>query len=513
MKSNIIKKKPLNYINGLKAITTWLFNNKRKKEDIENIIDLYGIDNSFIKRFFLYTYNSPHLTYYINKYLNHLYNFNKFDTVDLLFSLAYLLDVNRLSRKNIPEKLLYLKNTELADKNKQKIKEILYDYFDKLFDKTYDDSELNYFYDLVNLNVITYQDIEQIDKHLNGDKSSFKLETSSQITQKITNSQTLDIYRELSDDIKNFCNQAKQFILSRDECKKCELFGKPTVILDTNMETGGEVDIAFIGLNPGTEEVEIGKPFVGKSGKILRERMSLLPSDVKWIIYNVILCHTKNENEIKNPEDVKTRCKDLVNAIAQTFPAKIHVPLGAKAFDWFGLKGTVGSLSGKIFKNNNTTIIPIMHPSSANYNHENLGKFKDHFQAILDQFKTANNNIQQTVSSINKISTQTTTTQKTNIEIPENSTKIITSVTPDLTFFDVREINDKILKIYIDQNGQKRYFLTDYSTSFYVKNANWKQCDQITDKIDGKVIISGKDKYQVTKKIRDKFTKLKENGG
>ena len=350
MKSNIIKKKPLNYINGLKAITTWLFNNKRKKEDIENIIDLYGIDNSFIKRFFLYTYNSPHLTYYINKYLNHLYNFNKFDTVDLLFSLAYLLDVNRLSRKNIPEKLLYLKNTELADKNKQKIKEILYDYFDKLFDKTYDDSELNYFYDLVNLNVITYQDIEQIDKHLNGDKSSFKLETSSQITQKITNSQTLDIYRELSDDIKNFCNQAKQFILSRDECKKCELFGKPTVILDTNMETGGEVDIAFIGLNPGTEEVEIGKPFVGKSGKILRERMSLLPSDVKWIIYNVILCHTKNENEIKNPEDVKTRCKDLVNAIAQTFPAKIHVPLGAKAFDWFGLKGTVGSLSGKIFK-------------------------------------------------------------------------------------------------------------------------------------------------------------------
>jgi len=98
-KSNIIKKKPPSYINGLKAITNWFFNNRRKKEEIEYIVNTYKIDNNIIKRFMLYTYNSPHLTWYINKYLNSLYHFNRFDTVDLLHSLAYILDVNRINKK------------------------------------------------------------------------------------------------------------------------------------------------------------------------------------------------------------------------------------------------------------------------------------------------------------------------------------------------------------------------------------------------------------------------------
>lgn len=506
-KANIIKKKPPSYINGLKAITNWFFNNRRKKEEIEYIINTYKIDNNIIKRFMLYTYNSPHLTWYINKYLNSLYHFNRFDTVDLLHSLAYILDVNRINKRNIPEKLMYLKNTELADKNKQKIKEILYEFFDKIYDKNYNDSEMNYFYDLVTLNSITFQDIEEIDKHINSGKTTFKLEevSSATISSKI-NSEVLDIYRELPPGIKTFCEQAKEFILSREECKGCELFGKPTVIMDTNVSDAEEVDIAFIGLNPGTEEVEIGKPFVGKAGKILRERMTLLPNNIKWVIYNIILCHTRNENEIKHPDDVKTRCRPLIEIIMQTFPAKIYVPMGAKAFEWFGLKGTVGSLAGKVFTNNNITIIPIIHPSSANYNPENLSKFKNNFQSILNLFKT-----NQPVSIIN---TQSTVTQparsnnKTEIVIPDND-KFINQVTPDLTFFDVREINNKILKIYINKDGQKRYLLTDYNINFFVKNANWRECNQITSQVDNVVTISGKDKYNVIKKIRDKLNNLK----
>jgi len=247
----------------------------------------------------------------------------------------------------------------------------LYEFFNKIYDKNYNDSEMNYFYDLVTLNAITFQDIEEIDKHINSGKTTFKLEevSSATISSKI-NSEVLDIYRELPPGIKTFCEQAKEFILSREECKGCELFGKPTVIMDTNVLDAEEVDIAFIGLNPGTEEVEIGKPFVGKAGKILREQMALLPNNIKWVIYNVILCHTRNESEIKQPDDVKARCRPLVEIIMQTFPAKVYVPMGAKAFDWFGLKGTVGSLAGKVFTNNNITIVPIIHPSSANYNPE-----------------------------------------------------------------------------------------------------------------------------------------------
>lgn len=502
-KNNVVKKKPPSYINALKAVTNWTFGKQRKKEDLDHIINLYGIDNGIFKRFLLFTYNSPHLVYYINKYMNHLYSFSKFETADLIYSLTYLLDINRISKKTIPDKLFYLKNTELADKNKQKIKELFDEYFDKIFDKDYHESEMNFFYDLVNLNVISFDDIAAMDKHINSGKATITLEDVAMPNSPKVNNFVLDVYRELPPEIKEACDQAKQYILSRPECKGCELFGKPTVIMDTNMTGMGEVDVAFFGLNPGTEEVEIGKPFVGKAGKILRERMSLLPAHVKWVITNVILCHTRNESEIKNPEDVKTRCRELVEGIRQSFPAKIIVPMGAKATDWFGLKGGITNLSGKVLTNQNQTIIPIIHPSAANYNADNLEKFKLAFSSILNMFKQKDD----------------TSPENTTIVVPKvvkkeepiiiSSEKFISEITPDLTFFDVREINDKILLIYIDQNGQKKYKLEDYKLHFYLKNADWKQCNQITDQVDGIVQITGREKGSAIKLVRDKLNQIK----
>lgn len=501
-KGNITKKKS-NFLNGLKGLTNWLFSNNRRREELEWLIEKYEFDNNIIKRFLLYTYNTPHITWFINKYLNHLYLFNKFDTVNLIYSLTYLLDANRVTKKSIPEKLMYLKNTELADKNKQKIKELLEEYFGRLFDKEYNENELNFFYDLVNLNVISFDDVEKIDKHINSGKATLKLDDTPLPNSPKVNNFVLDIYRELPPGIKTFCDQAKQYIFSRPECKGCELYGKPTVILDTNMDDGGDVDIIFFGLNPGTDEVEIGKPFVGKSGKILRERMALIPTHIKWVITNVVLCHTRNESDIKNPEDVKARCRDLVDGIKQTFPAKIIVPLGAKASDWFGLKGGMASLSGKVFTSNNQSIIPIIHPSSANYNADNLDKFKKDFGTILNMFKSKDEQA--------SVITSIVVPEVIKYEVPIITTgdKFVTEITADLTFFDVREVNDKILMIFIDQTGQKKYLLTDYNLHFYIKNDSWKDCNQITDKVDGIVHISGREKSQVIKHVRDKLNLLK----
>lgn len=497
--SNITKKKTPSYINALKVMTNWFFNKNRKKDELDKIIKIYNIDNNITKRFFLYVYNTPHLVYFINKYLNHLYNFNKFNTTDLLFSLTYLLDINKITKKSIPDALLYLKSSELADRNKQKIKEIFEEYFTQIYDKNYSETELDFFYDLVNLNEITTDDISQIDKHINGGKTTFTMDDLPN-TQK-TNAFILDINRSFPPGIKEFCDQAKQYIFSRSECKGCELFGKPTVILDTNLEDGGEVDIAFFGLNPGTEEVEIGKPFVGKAGKILRERMSLIPPHVKWIITNVILCHTRNESEIKNPDDVKSRCRELVEGIRQTFPSKIIVPLGAKASEYFGLKGGMTNLSGKVFTNNNQQIIPIIHPSAANYNADNLSKFKNDFATILNIFKP-----QKSISPANIIIPPSKTAEPQTII----TDKFITQVTPDLTFFDSCELNDnKILLTYINKEGQKRYLIKEFNLHFYLKDASWRECDQMTNQVDAIINISGREKHMAIKLVRDKLKQIK----
>jgi DNA polymerase len=502
----IINKKKINYIAGLKAIGNWTFGRQRKKEDLETIIDKFKLDNSIVKRFLLYTYNTPHLTWYINKYLNHLYNFDRFRTDDLIFALTYLIDVNRISKKSIPDKLFYLKNTELADKNKQKIKKLIKEYFSNLYDKEYNDRELNIFYDLFLLNIITTEQLEEMDKHINGGSSSLKIEeVDIPINSLKVNSFVLDVYREFPKGIKEFIESVKQYILSRPECKGCELYGKPTVVIDTNVEDAGEIDIMFFGLNPGIDEIDVGKPFVGKAGKVLRERLALLPPNVKWAIINIILCHTRTEKDIKNFEDVKNRCLQIVEGIKVAFPAKVLVPLGAKAASTFGLTGGMNSLSGKIYTSKtNQTIIPIIHPSSVNYNPENLNKFKKDFNPILEMFnkkETSNNNVPKKdnyVEILNKINMET------------NNNNFITEVTDDLTFFDVREIDNKILLIYIDSTGKKRYKLEDYEMHFYIKNDNWKNCQMVTDKVDGIVKISGREKYQVIKHVRDRLNEIKQ---
>ena len=68
---------------------------------------------------------------------------------------------------------------------------------------------------------------------------------------------------------------------------------------------------------------------------------------------------------------------------------------------------------------------------------------------------------------------------------------------------------DKIVKIFIDSNGKKHYKVEDYIHKFFVKFDDWKNCNQITDKVDAVVEISGKEKANVTKKVREKLNQIK----
>lgn len=476
--SNIIYKKR-NYILGLKELLNWLFNPIKNRENLESIITKYEFDLSLFKRLVSYSYNTPHIVWYLNKYLNNSTIFDSFNLVDLIYSYSYLLSIHH---KNQPKKLFYLKSDDLADKNKSKIKELLSNYFSKIFDKYYNNNELNFFYNLFQLGAITVEQINQIDNHLNSGTNTLELSETVHYHQ-TTKPQCLDITRELPKRIIEFCNKIKNQISTRQICKQCELYGKPSVILDTNLEEPGEVDIFFIGLNPGKDEVIIGKPFVGKSGMFLREKISKLPNNITWAITNVILCHTRNEKDIKKPDLVIENCRDLLAQIASSFPSKVYVPLGAKAAKALGLKENIGQISGKKFHTNHYTIIPIIHPSSAiNYGH--VEKFNQDFQTIYELF------------SDNKK--------------PANKALAIEDKEENLTLFDIKEVNNKILKIFIDKNGNKKYVTEDNIFSFYVKLGNWNNCEQITDHVDYEVIIPGNMKSTIVRQIKQILNEAKE---
>lgn len=518
-KDGITKKSKPSYLAVIKILTKWLGNPRRQKNELNEIIEKYDVEKLIIKRLLSYVYNYPHIIWYYNKYLNALYDFNKFDTADLIRSFSYLLDVNH---RNASNKWFYLKSSELSDKNKQQVKTFFDEYFTKLFDKRYNDLELNFFYDLILNGILDNENIMRMSAHLTGGKEVITLEdfgfskndidyNLQQDQPIILNTIALDIKRELPQNIKKFNDGIKAYIIDgKKECINCELKGKPCVFIDTNVENFTPVDIIFIGLNPGKDDIDNNKPFTSKLDMCLREQIAKLPSDVKWVIANILPCHTKSESDIKNIDNVVENCKDIINGIMSTFPSKYKVPLGAKAIKALGINGTVSNLAGKTFKQGETTILPMLSPKSTAYDQKNKIQFENDFKILLNAFKLQNTQSEIINTNINNNQIKTPK-NKSLITIPDH--KIINEVTSDLTFFDVKEINNQIIKIFIDKNGDKKYKIEPYELYFYIKTGDWKLCNQTTDFVDGIVSITGKEKPNIIKKIREKLENIKNLKG
>jgi len=139
--------------------------------------------------------------------------------------------------------------------------------------------------------------------------------------------------------------------------------------------------VIFIGINPGKDEVIKGKPFVGASGKILRETCQNIGLN-NYIIMNCIFGHTLNTNQSGFKEkwkEVLAKCSLFSKPILFGLNnIKIIVPLGEiplyfikLCFDGFNYEGIRYSKMNNfgIFqcyfggKYNRYRIISIPHPS------------------------------------------------------------------------------------------------------------------------------------------------------
>lgn len=157
-------------------------------------------------------------------------------------------------------------------------------------------------------------------------------------------------------------------------CKKCELWknrNNPVI-----GEGSLDAKILFIGEGPGYWEDMKGRPFVGKSGKILDELLEsigLKREDV--YIANIVKCRPpENRNPIT--EEIKA-CTPYLDRQIKIIQQKIIATLGNFAtsyiFDKFGLEQkSISVVHGKVFNVNtilgSIKIIPLFHPAVATYN-------------------------------------------------------------------------------------------------------------------------------------------------
>jgi len=167
--------------------------------------------------------------------------------------------------------------------------------------------------------------------------------------------------------------------MTRLECRGCPLRTKPMVVLDLlNCAGFGPVDVYFMALNPGREEVVQWRPLVGPAGGEFHALRNAYIPTASAVLTNLFLCHTANQAEVPDVASVASRCRGLTRQIASRFTPRIWIPLGSPAAHAFGITGPITQACGKVVHKKGATILPLVHPSS-------LFHRRNHFLPLLEQ--------------------------------------------------------------------------------------------------------------------------------
>ncbi|MEQ1500126.1 MAG: uracil-DNA glycosylase [Parcubacteria group bacterium] len=156
-------------------------------------------------------------------------------------------------------------------------------------------------------------------------------------------------------------------------------------------------NIMFVGEAPGKNEAETGRPFCGKSGKVLDAMLDSIRLNRSDVYITNIVNDRPQENRDPTEEEIKLYAPFLDKQINIIQPSVIAT-LGRFSMSYvmnrFGLGTQVGQISalhGKEFvaktEYGAVTIIPLYHPAVALYAGSNKQTLLDDFQILKKYIK------------------------------------------------------------------------------------------------------------------------------
>jgi uracil-DNA glycosylase len=122
--------------------------------------------------------------------------------------------------------------------------------------------------------------------------------------------------------------------------------------------------VMFVGEAPGKTEDELGRPFVGRAGKLLDELLAeagLARGDV-WIT-NVVKARPPKNRDPKAPE--VAHWMPVLQREVELIQPRLIVPLGRHALKHFAPSARIGDVHGRLTDGN---LFPLYHPAAAMYN-------------------------------------------------------------------------------------------------------------------------------------------------
>ena len=146
-------------------------------------------------------------------------------------------------------------------------------------------------------------------------------------------------------------------------CQSCELAGGRTNVVFGAGNPNAR--LMFVGEAPGRDEDIQGIPFVGRSGQLLNkilEAAGIERDDV--YIANIIKCRPPN-NRTPLTNEIEACIPYLGRQVALIAP-RVICTLGLPATQTLlGIRGSMGSLRGKMYVEGDVKVIPTYHPAAA----------------------------------------------------------------------------------------------------------------------------------------------------
>ena len=122
--------------------------------------------------------------------------------------------------------------------------------------------------------------------------------------------------------------------------------------------------IMILGEGPGREEDEQGLPFVGRSGKLLRQLMKRAGLDINAVyITNIVKCRPP-DNRAPIATEIKS-CSVNLELQLRIIRPDIIVTVGNTALNYFRSKLRIMSIHGQLIPTKVGLVYPIIHPAAA----------------------------------------------------------------------------------------------------------------------------------------------------
>lgn len=438
----------------LKTLTKWLLGKQRV--NIKSVLESDDFERNYKYRLFILILNNPKLIYYCNKYLNNIYVFHKFEPIEWVTTFAQLFKLHNIQYQND----LYFSRYQNLDRNN--FTKLLTNYF-KQFGVINQD-EINNLYKLYQFKIISNDHLENVKLVTDGNSKQRSVKKQKQIDVS-----EIEIKQQNSAELLNFTSRIMEVISSRNPCRNCSLYGKGSLILDTNLERPGPVDVAIVGLSPSPQDISNQTVFSDESGKHFRLLFSTLQQkyNLDFMFTYSLLCNSHGV-DAKGLKKIFPTCSPLVNEIFKVFKPKIIILYGSKVKDSFGFKSAMTKLNNTIIENK---FLMYSYDEKPRKIEESFMKLDTIFTKIGD-----------------KKDKQTLSIDQSKIE------NTVSRIEQNYTLFDVRIIGEQVVYVLCDENGKKKFMTEQVNYPIYIKNGMMKDCDYITDKISATVHVTNQQK-------------------